>query len=41
MLFSTGPGNPVGSMSDYRCVSDCRSRGHEFDPGMVPHFRGD
>ena len=39
ILFSTGPGNPVGNMSNYRGVSDCRSRGHEFDPGMVPHFR--
>ena len=25
----------------YRCVSDCRSRGREFDPGPVPYFRGD
>ena len=24
-----------------RCESDCRSRGHEFDPGPVPYFRGD
>ena len=24
-----------------RCVSDCRSRGREFDPGPVPYFRGD
>ena len=23
------------------CVSDCRSRGREFDPGPVPYFRGD
>ena len=22
-------------------VFDCRSRGHEFDPGPVPYFRGD
>ena len=21
--------------------SDCRSRGREFDPGLVPYFRGD
>ena len=28
-------------MSGYRCVSDCRSRGREFDPGPVPYFRGD
>ena len=25
-------------MSNYRCVSDCRSRGHKFDPGPVPYF---
>ena len=22
-------------------VSDCRSRGREFDPGPVPYFRGE
>ena len=27
--------------SGSRCVSDCRSRGREFDPGPVPYFRGD
>ena len=26
----------VGNVSGYRCVSDCRSRGREFDPGPVP-----
>ena len=31
----------VGNMSDYRCVSDCRFRSREFDPGPVPYFRGD
>ena len=31
----------VGNVSGYRCVSDCRSRGREFDPGLVPYFRGD
>ena len=31
----------VGNVSGYRCVSDCRSRGREFDPGSVPYFRGD
>ena len=25
-------------MSDYRCVSDCRSRGPEFHPGLGPYF---
>ena len=37
----TGPRSTVGNVSGYRCVSDCRSRGHEFDPGPVPYFRGD
>ena len=31
----------AGNVSGYRCVPDCRSRGREFDPGMVPYFRGD
>ena len=31
----------VGNVSGYRCVSDCRSRGREFDPGPVPYFCGD
>ena len=26
---------------DCRYMSDCRSRGREFDPGPVPYFRGD
>ena len=26
----------VDNMSDYRCQSDCRSRGREFDTGLVP-----
>ena len=38
---STGPRSAVGSVSGYRCVSDCRSRDREFDPGPVPYFRGD
>ena len=38
---STGPRSAVGNMSCYRCVSDCRSRGREFDPGPIPYFRGD
>ena len=36
-----GPLSAVGNVSGYRCVSDCRSRGREFDPGPVPYFRGD
>ena len=37
----TGPRSAVGNVSGYRCVSDCISRGREFDPGPVPYFRGD
>ena len=37
----TGPCSAVSNMSGYRCVSDCRSRGSEFDPGPVPYFGGD
>ena len=36
-----GPRSAVGNVSGYRYVSDCRSRGREFDPGPVPYFRGD
>ena len=39
--IQTGPHSAVGNVSGYRCVSDCRSRGREFDPGPVPYFRGD
>ena len=35
------PRSAVGKVSGYRCVSDCISRGREFDPGPVPYFRGD
>ena len=38
---NTGPRSAVGNVSGYRCVSDCRSRGREFDPCPVPYFRGD
>ena len=40
-FINTGPRSAVGNVSGYRCVSDCRSRGREFDPGPVPYFRGD
>ena len=40
-ISGTGPRSAVGNVSGYRCVSDCRSRGREFDPGPVPYFRGD
>ena len=39
--LDAGPRSAVGIVSGYRCVSDCRSRGREFDPGPVPFFRGD
>ena len=39
--LNAGPRRAVGNVSGYRCVSDCRSRGREFDPGLVPYFRGD
>ena len=39
--FGAGQRSAVGNASGYRCVSDCRSRGREFDPGPVPYFRGD
>ena len=41
ILPFTGPRSAVGNVSGYRCVSDCRSRGREFDPGPVPYFHGD
>ena len=37
--LSAGPHSAVGNVSGYRCVSDCRSRGREFDPGPAPYFR--
>ena len=40
-FFFAGPRSAVGNVSGYRCVSDCSSRGREFDPGPVPYFRGD
>ena len=41
LVIWTGPRSAVGNVSGYRCVSNCRSRGREFDPGPVPYFRGD
>ena len=35
MALNTGLLSAVGN------VSDCRSRGREFDPGPVSYFRGD
>ena len=34
----TRPRSTVDNMSGYRCESDCRSRGREFDPGLVQYF---
>ena len=31
----------VGNVSNSRYVSDCRSRGCEFNPSLVPYFRRD
>ena len=40
LIFSevchTGPHSSVGNLSDCRYMSDCRSRGRQFDPGL-PH----
>ena len=41
LVYRAGPRSAVGNVSGYRCVSDCRSRGREFDPGPVPYVRGD
>ena len=40
-LFNCRASSAVGNVSGYRYLSDCRSRGREFDPGPVPYFRGD
>ena len=34
----TGLHSAVGNVSDYRCASDCRSKGLEFNPRPVPYF---
>ena len=39
--YFAGARSAVSNVSGYRCVSDCRSRGRESDPGPVPYFRGD
>ena len=35
---NAGPRSAIGNVSGYRCVSDCRSRGREFDPGRSHTF---
>ena len=37
-IFYTGPRSAVSNVSGYRCVSDCRSRGREFDPARYHTF---
>ena len=37
-MLKSGPHNAVRNVSGFRYVSDCRSRGREFDPGAVPYF---
>ena len=37
-VIFTGPCSAVGNVSGNRGVSDCRSRGREFDPGLVPYL---
>ena len=34
----TGSPSAVGNVSGYRCESDCRSRGREFDPDRSQTF---
>ena len=37
----TGPRSTVRNVSDSRCVSHCRSRGHKFDLDPVPYLHAD
>ena len=37
-LQDTGQRSAASNVFDYRCLSDCRSRGHEFDPGLSLTF---
>ena len=41
ILLFTGPRSAVSNVSGCRYVSDCRSRGPEFDPCQVPYIHGD
>ena len=38
---SDQPVHPKSDHSLHLFVFDCRSRGCEFEPGLVPYFRGD
>ena len=37
----TGPHRTVGNVSACKCVSDCKARGCQFYPDLVPFFHGD
>ena len=37
----TGSRSAVKKVSGNRCESECRSKGREFDPGVVHYFHGD
>ena len=37
-LISSMPRSAVVKVSGYRCMSDCRSRGREFNPGRSHTF---
>ena len=37
-LKKAGPRSAVGNVSGYRCMSDCRSRGREFDTARSHTF---
>ena len=41
VLEETRLRSAVGNMPGYRYVSDCRSRGQEFDPRLVLYFLRD
>ena len=40
-IFITWSLNTVGTLSGYRCTSDCRSKGRKFHLYPVTYFRGD
>ena len=40
-LMFTGPHSAFSNVSGYRCESDYKFRGSEFDPSPVPYFCGD
>ena len=38
LITLTWPHSAVSNVSDCRYVSNCKSRGHNFDPSQVPYF---